>query len=636
MAGRLLNHAGSDQSVGFAETRAERRSRHCRSIRVDFDLQYAAIALRPLERIRHLLSVFEPVRRQLLASAFDVHVNLPANCFACSEAGQHSCSDAARAHMEAPVKHPATRSPSRGFAALDARRNQPARFARAATPSETLNNIVHLIQQRFETDVCSVYLLEAGPREPGARGDDRAAPGERRPRADAAHAKAWRAWSPSSCGRRSSPTPRSTRASSTFREAGEDPYRSFLGVPIIDRGLLQGVLVVQTIEPRTFAQDDVRHAGHGRRAARADRQRGAHARAVRRAGAPAAGALAQNLWWSWDDGRRPACSASSIPRCGASCDHNPIALLAADSDRHSSRSAPRQLALHSRINYAYRRMQEYLNSTHTWGARHAGVLWARPVAYFSAEFGLHESMPIYSGGLGILAGDHIKSASDLGIPLVGVGLYYDQGYFRQRLDANGWQHEDYLDVDSRSLPLRAGAQRRRPDHRLDRDAHRRDRRARLAAGRRPQHAAAARLERRGQQPGGPRADGAALRRRRPRADPSGAAARRRRRAGAGRARHLAGRRAPERRAQRVRRAGVGPAAHARGRHRRVDEAIRRVAPHVVFTTHTPVPAGHDRFSRATDRRTPRAAARRARHRSPISFMALGRVEPRRQPRERSA
>ncbi len=106
-------------------------------------------------------------------------------------------------------------------------------------------------------------------------------------------------------------------------------------------------------------------------------------------------------------------------------------------------------------------MQEYLHSTHTWGARHAGVLWARPVAYFSAEFGLHESLPIYSGGLGILAGDHIKSASDLGIPLVGVGLYYDQGYFRQRLDRDGWQHEDYIDVDHRSLPMRPALSQRR-------------------------------------------------------------------------------------------------------------------------------------------------------------------------------
>ncbi len=98
-------------------------------------------------------------------------------------------------------------------------------------------------------------------------------------------------------------------------------------------------------------------------------------------------------------------------------------------------------------------MQEYLNSAKTWGARHAGVLWARPVAYFSAEFGLHESVPIYSGGLGILAGDHIKSASDLGIPLIGIGLYYNQGYFRQRLDIEGWQQEDYIDVDDAMLPV---------------------------------------------------------------------------------------------------------------------------------------------------------------------------------------
>ena len=110
-------------------------------------------------------------------------------------------------------------------------------------------------------------------------------------------------------------------------------------------------------------------------------------------------------------------------------------------------------------------------SKSTWGARHAGVLWARPVAYFSAEFGMHESLPIYSGGLGILAGDHIKSASDLGIPLVGVGLFYDQGYFRQRLDVDGWQHEDYIDARSPraadSSPRSAG---RRAGHRRDRHA----------------------------------------------------------------------------------------------------------------------------------------------------------------------
>ena len=162
-------------------------------------------------------------------------------------------------------------------------------------------------------------------------------------------------------------------------------------------------------------------------------------------------ALAQNLWWSWD-AETTSLFRELDPVLWRELDHNPVALLQQmPIDRLEERAS--QLALHSRINYAYRRMQEYLHSKKTWGARHAGVLWARPVAYFSAEFGLHESLPIYSGGLGILAGDHLKSASDLGIPLVGVGLYYDQGYFRQRLDRDGWQHEDYIDVDSRLLPM---------------------------------------------------------------------------------------------------------------------------------------------------------------------------------------
>ena len=86
-----------------------------------------------------------------------------------------------------------------------------------------------------------------------------------------------------------------------------------------------------------------------------------------------------------------------------------------------------ELVLHSRINYVYRRQQEYLNADRTWGAANAGVLRPRPVAYFSAEFGMHESLPIYSGGLGVLAGDHIKSASDLDIPLIGIGLVLRAG-----------------------------------------------------------------------------------------------------------------------------------------------------------------------------------------------------------------
>ena len=91
------------------------------------------------------------------------------------------------------------------------------------------------------------------------------------------------------------------------------------------------------------------------------------------------------------------------------------------------------------------------------------------VAYFSAEFGLHESLPIYSGGLGILAGDHLKSVSELGVPLIGVGLAYQQGYFRQYLNADGWQQERYpendfftmpldLQVDAKGVPVKVGVE----------------------------------------------------------------------------------------------------------------------------------------------------------------------------------
>ncbi|MCA1592742.1 MAG: alpha-glucan family phosphorylase [Acidobacteria bacterium] len=93
-------------------------------------------------------------------------------------------------------------------------------------------------------------------------------------------------------------------------------------------------------------------------------------------------------------------------------------------------------------------------SAQTWAAQHAvGLARERPVAYFCAEFGVHHSLPLYSGGLGILAGDHLKSASDLGLPLVAVGLLYHHGYFRQRLNREGWQEESYRQIDVGELPL---------------------------------------------------------------------------------------------------------------------------------------------------------------------------------------
>lgn len=161
--------------------------------------------------------------------------------------------------------------------------------------------------------------------------------------------------------------------------------------------------------------------------------------------------LAHNLWWSWHP------SVQSLfhdldPTRFRVLSHNPVALLREfPPERLAQQLAERGLA--GRVNYAYRRMQEHLVEEDTWASTHAGVLHARPVAYFSAEFGIHESLPIYSGGLGVLAGDHLKSASDLGVPLVGVGLLYTQGYFLQRVGADGWQQETYLDVDVARLPV---------------------------------------------------------------------------------------------------------------------------------------------------------------------------------------
>jgi starch phosphorylase len=161
--------------------------------------------------------------------------------------------------------------------------------------------------------------------------------------------------------------------------------------------------------------------------------------------------LARNLWWSWDHDC-PSVFLDLNPTRWKILNHNPIALLSEMALPAIERRAA-ELVLHSRINYAYRRQREYLLADRTWGATYAGVLRAHPVVYFSAEFGLHESFPIYSGGLGVLAGDHIKSASDLDVPLIGVGLFYGQGYFRQRLDGTGWQEEEYLQTDTSRLPM---------------------------------------------------------------------------------------------------------------------------------------------------------------------------------------
>jgi len=161
--------------------------------------------------------------------------------------------------------------------------------------------------------------------------------------------------------------------------------------------------------------------------------------------------LARNLYWTWQP-EIINVFRDLDPLLWRAVNHNTVDFLSRFSPP-ALRQKATELNLDARINYAFHRLRDYLNPKRTWGHVHAGPLRARPVAYFSAEFGLHESLPLYSGGLGVLAGDHLKSASDLGVPLVGVGLFYAQGYFNQVLADNGWQTERYFEADVDDLPL---------------------------------------------------------------------------------------------------------------------------------------------------------------------------------------
>jgi starch phosphorylase len=162
--------------------------------------------------------------------------------------------------------------------------------------------------------------------------------------------------------------------------------------------------------------------------------------------------LASNLWWVWNP-QVNQIFRDLDPVRWRQLDHNPVALLREFSSERLYERA-NEMVLFSRINQAYRRLKEYMSDSKTWAANNAGVLGAKPVAYFSAEFGIHESLPIYSGGLGVLSGDHVKSASGLGIPLVAIGLFYSQGYFHQQLDFDGLQGENYVDTQVENLPIK--------------------------------------------------------------------------------------------------------------------------------------------------------------------------------------
>jgi len=317
-------------------------------------------------------------------------------------------------------------------------------------PANTLINVVELIAARFSTDVCSIYLLE-----PDRSNLVLAASVGLHPECVGTLRMPLHEGLTGLVAELVQPVAVSEVASHPrfkfFKESGESEYHSFLGVPLVDRGILQGVLIIQTKDVREFRSDEVQML---QEAGSEIAPVVCEARTLDRFLAPAQErlwTLARNIAWSWD----PECVAlfrDLNPTRWRELNQNPIALLT-ETPLHELERRATQLGLHSRINYCFRRQREYLSAENTWGTINAGVLRPRPVAYFSAEFGLHESIPIYSGGLGVLAGDHIKSASDLDIPLIGVGLFYGQGYFLQRLNSDGWQHEEYVHTDVTKLPM---------------------------------------------------------------------------------------------------------------------------------------------------------------------------------------
>ena len=161
--------------------------------------------------------------------------------------------------------------------------------------------------------------------------------------------------------------------------------------------------------------------------------------------------LAYNLWWSWHE-EAQGLYRQLDPLLWEDVGHKPIAFLRrVSADKLTA--ATERIAYTAQYNRVLRAFDSYMGEENTWFATTYPELKDQHIAYFSTEFGLHESLPLYAGGLGVLSGDHTKEASDLGLPFVGVGLLYHKGYFTQKINAEGWQEETYEDFDPDDQPI---------------------------------------------------------------------------------------------------------------------------------------------------------------------------------------
>jgi len=161
--------------------------------------------------------------------------------------------------------------------------------------------------------------------------------------------------------------------------------------------------------------------------------------------------LAIDLWWSWQPDARAVFRRLDYTLWRATA-HNPVRMLWAV-PRQKLEAAARNADFLRRYDRAVGALDAARLGRDTWWAARFPHFEHHSIAYFSAEFALHQSLPIYSGGLGVLAGDHCKEASDLGIPLIGVGLMYPQGYFHQHISAEGWQEESYEPTNWADAPI---------------------------------------------------------------------------------------------------------------------------------------------------------------------------------------
>ncbi|HZL96398.1 MAG TPA: alpha-glucan family phosphorylase, partial [Vicinamibacterales bacterium] len=162
-------------------------------------------------------------------------------------------------------------------------------------------------------------------------------------------------------------------------------------------------------------------------------------------------ALARDLWWSWTPSARNVFRQLDYALWRSTA-HNPVRMLQLLTPDVLERAMARPEWL-ANYDAAVSRLDAMRASHFTWCHREHGDLVGKQIAYFSAEFALHQSLPIYAGGLGVLAGDHCKEASDLGVPLIGVGFMYPQGYFHQSLTVDGWQQEVYEKLNWTSAPV---------------------------------------------------------------------------------------------------------------------------------------------------------------------------------------